>query len=219
MVLSTRTRVLLVDDHTIVRQGFRLILESDETIEIVGEASSGHSAVEMAARLVPDVILMDVALPDLNGIEATRRIVEHDETARVLILTMLDDDESVRQSLAAGARGYLLKDSEDLDVVRAVHALGRGGSFFSPRVSKVLVAGYLGGGGQKVAGDNLALLTDREREVLQQIALGKTTREIAAALSLSAATVAMYRRQIMEKLDLRNTADIVRFAMRRKMVD
>jgi two-component system, NarL family, response regulator NreC len=217
--LSPRTRVLLVDDHTIVRQGFRLILESDETVEIVGEASSGTSAVEMAARLLPDVIVMDIALPDLNGIEATRRILEHDKRVKVLILTMLFDDESVRLSLAAGARGYLLKDSEDLDVVKAVHALGNGGSFFSPRVSKVLVAGYLGGGGQRTGGDELALLSDRERDVLQQIALGKTNREIAADLKLSAATVAMYRRQIMEKLELRNTAEIVRFAMRKEVVE
>ena len=214
-----RTRVLLVDDHTIVRQGFRLILESDVSIEIVGEASSGRRAVEMAAELHPDVIVMDIALPDLNGIDATRQIVAQDASIKVLILTMLYDDESVRLSLAAGARGYLLKDSEDLDVVKAVQALGRGGSFFSPRVSKVLVAGYLGGGSQKDAGDELAQLTDRERDVLQHVALGKTNREIAAALSLSAATVAMYRRQIMEKLDLRNTAEIVRFAMRRKMVE
>jgi two-component system response regulator NreC len=213
------TRVLLVDDHTIVRQGFRLILESDVSIEIVGEASSGRRAVEMAAELHPDVIVMDIALPDLNGIDATRQIVAQDASIKVLILTMLYDDESVRLSLAAGARGYLLKDSEDLDVVKAVQALGRGGSFFSPRVSKVLVAGYLGGGSQKGAGDELAQLTDRERDVLQHVALGKTNREIAAALSLSAATVAMYRRQIMEKLDLRNTAEIVRFAMRRKMVE
>lgn len=202
-----------------MRQGFRLILESDETVEIVGEASSGTSAVEMAARLLPDVIVMDIALPDLNGIEATRQILEHDKRVKVLILTMLFDDESVRLSLAAGARGYLLKDSEDLDVVKAVHALGNGGSFFSPRVSKVLVAGYLGGGGQRTGGDELALLSDRERDVLQQIALGKTNREIAADLKLSAATVAMYRRQIMEKLELRNTAEIVRFAMRKKVVD
>src|SRR5712692_4124376 len=139
-----RIRVLLVDDHTVVRQGFRRILETDEAIEIVGEASDGESAIEMASRLHPDVVVMDIGLPDLNGIEATRRIVEQDKDVKVLILTMLFDEVGVRQSLKAGARGYLLKDAEDLDLLKAVKAIGRGESAFSPRVSRVVLEGYLG---------------------------------------------------------------------------
>jgi CheY-like chemotaxis protein len=137
-------RVLLVDDHTVVRQGLRRILETDEEMEIVGEAGDGRTAVDLAQRFHPNVVVMDIALPELNGIEATRQIMKRNEGARVLILTMHSDDVCVRQSLKAGARGYLLKDSEDLDLLKAVKAIGRGGSFFSPAVSKVLLEGYLG---------------------------------------------------------------------------
>src|SRR5213593_3353867 len=201
-----KIRVLLVDDHTVVRQGLRRILETDDEIEIVGETGDGRSAVEMAQRMHPNIVVMDIALPELNGIEATRQIMKRNEGSKVLILTMHSDDVCVRQSLKAGARGYLLKDSEDLDLLKAVKAIGRGGSFFSPAVSKVLVE------------DNLALLTDREREVLQLIAEGKTNKEIAIVLSVSINTVETHRKHIMEKLDLHNTAEIVRFAVRKKIV-
>ncbi len=212
-------RVLLVDDHTVVRQGFRRILETDEAIEIVGEASDGESAIEMASRLHPDVVVMDIGLPDLNGIEATRRIVEHDKDVKVLILTMLFDDVGVRQSLKAGARGYLLKDDvEDLDLLKAVKTIGRGESAFSPRVSRVVLEGYLGEAAGRDVADSLTLLTGQERDVLQLIAEGKITREIAAVLSVSSNTVELHRRRLMEKLDLHNTAEIVRFAFRKKLV-
>src|SRR5213592_231044 len=159
-----KIRVLLVDDHTVVRQGLRRILETDDE-------------VEMAQRMHPNIVVMDIALPELNGIEATRQIMKRNEGAKVLILTMHSDDVCVRQSLKAGARGYLLKDSEDLDLLKAAKAIGRGGSFFSPAVSKVLLEGYLGDAGGQEVEDNLALLTDREREVLQLIAEGKTNKE------------------------------------------
>src|SRR5439155_815602 len=184
-----KIRVLLVDDHTVVRQGLRRILETDDEIEIVGETGDGRSAVEMAQRMHPNIVVMDIALPELNGIEATRQIMKRNEGSKVLILTMHSDDVCVRQSLKAGARGYLLKDSEDLDLLKAVKAIGRGGSFFSPAVSKVLLEGYLGDAGGQEVEDNLALLTDREREVLQLAAeavfaakgfQGASTREIAA---------------------------------------
>ncbi len=211
-------RVLLVDDHTVVRQGFRRILETDAAIEVVGEASNGEGAVALAAALRPDVIVMDLALGGLTGIEATRRIVAQDAHPKVLILTMLFDDQSVRQSLKAGARGYVLKDAEDLDLVKAVKAIAAGGSAFSPQASNAVLGAYLGAGMNQEVADVLGLLTDREREVLQLIAEGKINREIAAHLSVSVNTVESYRKRIMEKLDLRNTAEIVRFAFRRKIV-
>jgi len=214
-----RIRVLLVDDHTVVRQGFRRILETDEAIEIVGEASDGESAIEMASRLHPAVVVMDIGLPDLNGIEATRRIVEHDKDVKVLILTMLFDEVGVQQSLKAGARGYLLKDDvEDLDLLKAVKTIGRGESAFSPRVSRVVLEGYLGEAAGRDVADSLTLLTGQEREVLQLIAEGKITREIAAVLSVSSNTVELHRRRLMEKLGLHNTAEIVRLAFRKKIV-
>jgi two-component system response regulator NreC len=213
-----KLRVLLVDDHTVVRQGLRKILESDDEIEIVGEAGDGRAAVDMAQRMRPHVVVMDVALPELNGIEATRQITKRVDGAKVLVLTMHSDDVYVRQSLKAGARGYLLKDSEDLDLIKAVKAVGNGGSFFSPTVSKVLLAGYLGDAQGKEVEDNLSLLTDREREVLQLIAEGKTNKEVAHLLSVSINTVETHRKHVMEKLDLHNTAELVRFAVRKKIV-
>src|ERR671930_2120380 len=134
-----KIRVLLVDDHTVVRQGLRRILETDDEIEIIGETGDGRSAVDMAQRLHPNIVVMDIALPELNGIEATRQIMKRNEGSKVLILTMHSDDVCVRQSLKAGARGYLLKDSEDLDLLRAVKAIGRGGFIFCPSLSHVVV--------------------------------------------------------------------------------
>lgn len=212
-----RLRVLLVDDHTMVRQGLRKILESDEALEVVGEARDGRSAVDLAVRLRPQVVVMDVALPELNGIEATRQITKRLDDTAVLMLTMHADEVYVRQSLKAGARGYLLKDSEDLDLIRAVKAVGTGGSFFSPSVSRLLLADYLAPGRRDLE-DDLALLTAREREVLQLIAEGKTNKEVAALLSLSVNTVETHRKHVMEKLDLHNTAELVRFAVRKKLV-
>ena len=213
-----KIRVLLCDDHTVVRQGLRRILETDDDLEVIGEAGDGRTAIDLAQRLHPHVVVMDIALPELNGVEATRHILKRGDGARVLILTMHADDVCVRQSLRAGARGYLLKDAEDLDLLKAVKAVGRGGSYFSPAISKVLLEAYLGEAGAQEIDDNLALLTDREREVLQLIAEGKTNKEIASRLGVSINTVETHRKHIMEKLDLHNTAEIVRFAIRKKVV-
>jgi two-component system response regulator NreC len=213
-----KIRVFLVDDHTVVRQGLRRILESDEEIEIVGEAGDGRTAIDLVQKLRPHVVVMDVAMPELNGIEATRQILKRVEGAKVLVLSMHGDDVYVRQALKAGARGYLLKDSEDLDLIKAVKAIRAGGSFFSPPVSKVVLSGYLGDKADGDAEDGVARLTDREREVLQLIAEGKTNKEVAHALSVSVNTVETHRKHIMEKLDLHNTAELVRFAIRTKIV-
>jgi len=213
-----KIRVFLVDDHTVVRQGLRRILESDEEIEIVGEAGDGRTAIDLVQKLRPHVVVMDVAMPELNGIEATRQILKRVEGAKVLVLSMHGDDVYVRQALKAGARGYLLKDSEDLDLIKAVKAIRAGGSFFSPPVSKVVLSGYLGDKAEGDSEDGVARLTDREREVLQLIAEGKTNKEVAHALSVSVNTVETHRKHIMEKLDLHNTAELVRFAIRTKIV-
>jgi len=213
-----KIRVLLVDDHTVVRQGLRRILETDEEIEIVGEAGDGRTATEMVQRLHPNVVVMDIALPELNGIEATRQIMKRNEGTKVLILTMHSDDVCVRQSLKAGARGYLLKDSEDLDLLKAVKAIGRGGSFFSPAVSKVLLEGYLGDAGGQEVEDNLALLTDREREVLQLIAEGRNMKEIGDRLGISARTAETHRARIMTKLEIHDVAGLVRYAIKHGLV-
>ena len=213
-----KLRVLLVDDHTIVRQGLRRILETDAEIEVVGETGDGRSATELAQRLQPDIVVMDVALPGLNGVEATRQIMKRNEGTKVLILTIHADEVSVRQSLTAGARGYLLKDAEDLDLLKAIQAVGRGAFFFSPAVATLVLEGYRRDARGPELEDNLALMTDREREVLQLVAEGKTNKEIAALLFVSLSTVETYRTHLTKKLDLHNTAAIVRFAMREKVV-
>jgi two-component system, NarL family, response regulator NreC len=213
-----KIRVFLVDDHTVVRQGLRRILESDDEIEIVGEAGDGRTALELVQKVRPHVVVMDVAMPELNGIEATRQILKRVEGVKVLVLSMHGDDVYVRQALKAGARGYLLKDSEDLDLIKAVKAIRSGGSFFSPPVSKVVLSGYLGDKVEGALEDSVARLTDREREVLQLIAEGKTNKEVAHVLTVSINTVETHRKHIMEKLDLHNTAELVRFAIRTKIV-
>jgi len=214
-----RIRVLLVDDHTIVRQGLRCILATDEEIEVIGEAGDGRSAVDLAERLRPDVVVMDLTLPELNGIEATRRIFRQDRDAKVLILTMHNDRMFVRQSLKAGARGYLVKDAEDTDLVRAVKVVGRGGSFFNAEVSRMLLNDYLGEQSARDGDDDLTRLTGREREILQLIAEGRTNAEIANTLMLSLNTVETHRKQLMKKLDLHKTAELVRFALRKQVVN
>jgi two-component system response regulator NreC len=211
--------VLLVDDHAVVRQGLRRLLESDPDIEVVGEASDGRRATDMAERLRPNVVVMDISLPELNGIEATREIMRRHAGANVLILSMHSDEVFVRQSLKAGARGYLLKDAEALDLQKAVKVVGQGGSFFSPAASNVLLGSYLSEAHARQVEDDLALLSDREREVLQGVAEGKTNKEIATRFSVNVHTVETHRRVIMEKLGLRNTAEIVRFAVRKKLVE
>jgi DNA-binding NarL/FixJ family response regulator len=207
-------RILLADDHALVRQGFRLILASQPDLEIVGEAGNGREAVEMAEALKPDIVVMDVAMPELNGIEATRRLAESCPKTRVLALSMHKDSVYVREILRAGARGYLLKDSIDKDLVSAVRAVAKGDGYLSPGVSEAVLSDY-----RRHVTDPLDLLTTREREVLQRIAEGKTNKEIATALNLSVYTVEAHRGHVMEKLNLHSTGELVRFAVRNGLVD
>jgi DNA-binding NarL/FixJ family response regulator len=213
------TRVFLADDHTMVREGLRSILEHEADIQVVGEAGDGWTAVEQITALHPHVVIMDIALPVLNGVEATRQVLRHHDDVAVLMLSMYDDEVRVRQSLKAGARGYLLKDAEALDLVRAVRAVAAGESYFSPAVSKRLLGGYLAGGADNVPDDDVALLTERERQVLQLVAEGHSNKEIAARLSISVSTAESHRKHLMEKLDLHNTAAMVRFAVRKGIID
>ena len=214
-----RLRVLLVDDHTVVRQGLRRILEAGADIQVVGEAGDGRTAAEMAERLRPHVVVMDVSLPELNGIEATRQIVKRSDGTKVLILSMHLDEVCVRESLKAGARGYLLKDSEDLDLVNAVKMLAQGRSFFSPAISKMLLEGYVGEGPGPQAEDNLGLLTDREREVLQLIADGFSNKQMASELGISIKTVEKHRQQLMQKLDIHDVAGLTRYAIAKGIIE
>jgi len=209
-----RTRVLLADDHSIVRQGFRMILSTQSDFEVVGEAANGREAVQLAEELKPDVAVMDVSMPELNGIEATRRIAEVSPRTRVVALSMHKDSVYVREILRAGARGYLLKDAMDTDLIGAVRAVARGEGYISPAVSEAVLSDY-----RKHVTNPLDLLSSREREVLQMIAEGKTNKEIANELNLSVYTVEAHRGRIMEKLNLHSTGEIVRFAVRNGLID
>ena len=210
----SKIRILLAEDHAVVRQGFKLILGTQPDMEIVGEAGNGREAVELAEKLQPDLIVMDVTMPELNGIEATRRIQEAAPRARVLALSMHKDAVYVREILRAGARGYLLKDSVDADLLAAVRAVAKGEGYLSPGVSDAVLTDY-----RKHVTDPLDLLTSREREVLQMIAEGKTNKEIATTLNLSVYTIEAHRGRIMEKLNLHSTGELVRFALRSGLID
>src|SRR5436190_8943787 len=212
--MSQKIRILLADDHAVVRQGFKLILGAQPDMEIVGEAGNGREAVELAEKLRPDVAVVDVAMPELNGIEATRRIGETAPRTRVLALSMHKDSVYVREILRAGARGYLLKDQIDSDLLAAVRAVARGEGYLSPAVSDAVLNDY-----RKHVSDPIDLLTSREREVLQMIAEGKTNKEIATILNLSVYTVDAHRGRIMEKLNLHSVNEVVRFAVRNGLVD
>lgn len=210
---ARKTRILLADDHTVVRRGFGLILSKEPDLEIVGEATNGREAVELAERLQPDVAVLDVSMPELNGIEATRRIGVVSERTRVLALSMHRDAVYVRETLRAGARGYIVKDADDDAFLVAVRAVARGDGYVSPSVADAVLSDY-----RKHVTNPADLLTSREREILQMIAEGKTNKEIANTLSLSVYTVEAHRGKLMEKLNLHNTGDVVRFALRNGLI-
>ena len=208
------TRIILVDDHAVVRQGFKMILSAQPDMEIVGEAGNGREAVELAVQLKPDVVVMDVAMPELNGIEATRRLVASAPHIRVIALSMHKDNVYVREILRAGARGYLLKDSVAGDLVTAIRAVAAGESYLSPAVSNAVLDDY-----RRHVTNPIDLLSSREREVLQMLAEGKTNKEIAVVLNLSVYTVDAHRGRIMEKLNVHSINELVRFAVRNGLID
>jgi two-component system, NarL family, response regulator NreC len=212
--VAKRIRILLADDHAVVRQGFKMILSAQTDMEIVGEAGNGREAVDLAGQLHPDVVVMDVAMPELNGIEATRRLVAANPHTRVLALSMHKDSVYVREILRAGARGYLLKDSGAGDLVTAIRSVAGGEGYLSPAVSDAVLDDY-----RRHVTNPIDLLSSREREVLQMLAEGKTNKEIAGVLNLSVYTVDAHRGRIMEKLNVHSINELVRFALRNGLID
>lgn len=213
-----RVRVILVDDHAVVRRGLRRILELDKEVDVVGEAQDGRAALEQVLRLRPDVVVMDLGLPELNGIEATHQITRRHPRTQVVVLTMHADEISIRRALKAGARGYVLKDADHFELAKAIKVVARGSTWFSPTISGQILDGFLQDGARAEETDMLARLTVREREVLQLIAEARTSKEIADRLAVSISTVETHRKNIMEKLALRNTAEVVRFAVEKAVV-
>lgn len=212
-----KIRVLLADDHTILREGIRALLAAQPDIEVVGEAANGREAVSRARDLKPDVVLMDIAMPLLNGLEATRQIKKEHPEIGVLVLTMHDSQEYVSQILRAGASGYVIKEAAASDLVSAIHAVHGGGAFLYPSVAKMLVDDYLRRVGAE--GERYERLTDREREVLQLIAEGHTNKEIADLLCLSVKTVQTHRAHIMEKLNLHDKGELIKYAIQRGIIE
>ena len=211
-------RVLLADDHGLVRKGLRFLLSQEADIEVAGEADDGRQAVRLAAQLSPNVVIMDIAMPQLNGLDATSQICRSDTRTGVIILSMYSDEEFLLRALTAGAKGYLLKDSAEADVVRAVRAVASGKTFFSPAIAHTLLEDYVRRLQQKGVQDSYELLTDREREVLQLLAEGRSNKEVAGVLGVSVHTVDTHRTNLMQKLGLHNTAEIVMYAMRKRII-
>jgi two-component system, NarL family, response regulator NreC len=211
-------RVLLADDHVIMRKGLRLLLERQPNITVVGEASDGRECVELAQAEKPDVVIMDLAMPNLNGIEAARQIVMQNPEIAVAVLSMHSDESYVIRALKAGARAYLLKDSAESDLIGAIKALSDGKSFFSPAISRLLVEDYMRALERKGGEDSYELLTTREREILQLLAEGKSNKEVANMLNLSLYTVETHRTHILQKLNLHTVPDLILYAVRKGII-
>jgi DNA-binding NarL/FixJ family response regulator len=207
--MGNKLKVLLVDDHALVRRGFRRMLEDEPTIHVVGEASDGMEAVESAEKLEPDVVVMDCALPQINGIEASRRILASKPETKILMLSMHSEDTLIRQALEAGAKGYVLKNAMDLDLVSAIKKVAEGKTVLDPQITR---SGNL-------KGERDTGLTPRELEILQHIVAGKSNKEIASELSLSVNTVSVHRANIMDALGIHKTAELVVYAIRNGLVN
>jgi DNA-binding NarL/FixJ family response regulator len=213
-----KLRILLGDDHTLVRQGLRKILEEQPAWEVVAEASDGRETVRQALSLEPDVVVLDIGMPLLNGIEATQQIARRLPNINILILSMHAEEAYITRAMKAGARGYLLKDSADTELIRAVGAVAKGKAYFSPAVAKVMLDDYVRHLSEKGIVDRFETLSEREREIFQLIAEAHSNKEIADLLSISPATVETHRAHILQKLDVHNTAELVLYAVRRGII-
>ena len=212
-------RILVADDHEVVRQGVRTLLEAQPAWDVCGEAADGREAVEMTKRLKPDVIILDITMPNLNGLEATRQILKADPKARVLILTMHESDQVVREVLDAGARGYVLKSDAGRNLIAAVEALWLHNTFFTSKVAEIVMNGYRKAAPPSGETNLPDRLTPREREVVQLLAEGKSSKEVAVALDLSVKTAETHRANIMRKLDIHSVSDLVRYAVRNRIIE
>lgn len=213
-----KIQVLLADDHTILRDGIRSLLEGEPDISVVGEAEDGRTAVKLTSQLLPDVVLMDIAMPLLNGLEATRRIRHACPQVKILILTMYENEEYIRQALASGAMGYILKDATARELLDAIHTVHRGEAVLSPAITRLVIENYLRWGDLQ-ENDTSDGLSPREREVLQLIAEGYTSKQIAEILCISIKTVQAHRANLMSKLNLHDRADLIKYAIQRKIID
>ena len=214
-----KIRVLLVDDHTILRQGLKMLLHAQPDMEVVGEASDGHQAIAEAQRLQPDVILMDITMPEMNGIEATRHVRRQHPDIRVLVLTMHENEEYLFQVLRAGAAGYILKEAADTELITAIRTVQSGRFYLSPSAQTMMVGDYLQRVRTGEEKDSYSGLTEREREILKLVAEGLTNNQIAERLFISPKTVDTHRTHIMDKLNLHSRAELVKYAMRRGLLE
>ncbi len=217
--MSQKIGILIADDHTLLRNGIRALLEDEQDMVVVGEANDGREAVRLAAQLKPNVILMDIAMPLLNGLEATRQIKREHPEINVLVLTMYDHEEYFRQMLEVGASGYIVKKAAANELVAAIRAVHNGEAVLSPAITRLLLEDYLNRDSLTKEEDDPNALSSREREVLQLIAEGKTSREIAELLNLSVKTVQSHRTNLMQKLDLHDRGDLIKYAIQKKIIE
>jgi len=214
----SKIRVLLADDHTLIRAGLRRVVDAEPDLTVVGEASDGREAVAMAAKFKPEVAVMDIGMPNLNGIEASRQIRAELPDTQVVMLSMHSDEGYVLRALKAGAKAYLLKDSAEADLARAIRAAAAGKSFFSPAVGQVLLQDYMRTLQRTGGEDSYELLSPREREILQLVAEGKSSKDIANLLGLSVYTVETHRARVMQKLNLRGIPELILYAVRKGVI-
>ena len=211
-------RILLADDHTVMRRGLRLLIESQPEFSVVAEAADGRQAVQQAEAMLPDVAVMDIAMPNLSGIEAAQRIAAAQPNTAIVILSMHSDEGYVLRALKVGAKGYLLKDSAEGDLIEAIKAVHQGKTFFSPEISKMLVEDYVQEIRARGTEDTYDRLTSREREILQLLAERKSNKEIALALNISVYTIETHRRNLHEKLNLHSLAELILYAVRKGVI-
>jgi DNA-binding NarL/FixJ family response regulator len=213
-----KTRILLADDHTILRDGLCSFLEKESDMQVVGEAQDGRAAVTLACQLKPDVVVMDISMPLMNGLEATRQIKRQCPDARVLILTQYDNEEYIRQALEAGAMGYILKDAAAGELIHAIRSVQRGESVLSPAITRLVIEDYLRWGGTR-PNEKVDGLSAREREVLQLIAEGYTNKQIAEILTIAVKTVQAHRLNLMQKLNLHDRGELIKYAIQKKIIE